>query len=253
MHNAYAPADSLPTKIMRRVTPLLKQRKITFNLDRPLVSFTFDDCPLSAVTHGIVPMEREGWRGTIYIAAGLFGITNHHGLHMGADDVRAVYDNGHEIGGHSFSHIDGNLTPLPDFMDDVARNQNALTALGIEDCQTFAYPFGEVKSSMKSALQNTFTGLRGITPKPMVGKADLNQIYSTPVFSGKDFERAITQIHTLAQEPAWITLFMHDIDDTPSEWGCTPAQMQAVIDAVKSVDAMVLPVKDAITFLKEQQ
>lgn len=253
MRNAYAPSDTLQAKVMRRVTPHLNQRNIKFKLDRPLVSFTFDDCPLSAVTHGLKPMEREGWHGSIYIAAALFGITNHHGLHMSAEDVRAVYATGHEIGGHSYSHIDGKLTPLPTFLDDVARNQNVLSGLGIGPCDTFAYPYGEVTPAMKSALEEQFTGLRGILPKPMVGKADLNQISSTPVFAGPDFNRAMAQIKALKNQPAWITLFMHDVVDTPSKWGCTPAQMQAVIDAVKSVDAMVLPVNDAITFLKGQE
>lgn len=250
MHNAYAPSDSLVTKVMRRITPLRARRNIKFHLDRPLVSFTFDDCPLSAMTHGLKPLEHEGWRGTVYVASALFGTTNHHGLHMSADDVIAAANAGHEIGGHSHSHIDGNLTPLDDFMEDVARNQDILDGMNIPTCRTFAYPFGEVTPALKTKLSEQFIGLRGITPKPMIGRADLNQIASTPVFHGDEFDNAIAQIQALSDTPAWITLFMHDICDSPSEWGCTPAQMHAIIDAVKSVDAQVLPVADAIDFLK---
>lgn len=250
MHNAYAPSNSLGTKIMRRITPLRQRRDIRFTLQKPIVSFTFDDCPLSAVTQGLKPMEREGWRGTIYIACGLFGTTNHHGLHMNADDVKAASGSGHEIGGHSFSHIDGHAAGLTPFMDDVARNQAALNALDIPPCQTFAYPFGEVTPALKTALSKEFTGLRGISPRPMIGRADLNQICSTPVFHGADFDHALAQIESLREQPAWITLFMHDISDTPSSWGCTPAQMQSIIDAVKAVGADVMPVAEAIETLK---
>ncbi|WP_371397554.1 polysaccharide deacetylase family protein [Fretibacter rubidus] len=250
MHNAYAPSNRIMTKVMRRITPLRNRRDIRFTLDRPLVSFTYDDCPLSAVSHGLKPMEREGWRGTVYVASKLFGITNHHGLHMSADDAVAVARNGHEIGGHSFSHIDGNLTPIDEFMADVARNQNVLTDLGIANCSTFAYPFGEVTPALKTALSRQFIGLRGITPKAMTGRADLNQIASYPVFQGQDTTRAIAAIKASAERPAWITLFMHEVSHSPSKWGCTPPEMQAVIKAVKDVNARVLPVADAITFLK---
>ena len=250
MHNAYAPSGRIVTKVMRRVTPLRRRRDIRFTLDRPLISFTYDDCPLSAVTHGLKPLEREAWRGTVYVASKLFETTNHHGLHMSADDAVAVAHNGHEIGGHSYSHIDGNLTPIDDFMDDVARNQNVLSDLGIAPCRTFAYPFGEVTPALKTALSKQFTGLRGIAPKAMVGRADLNQIASYPVFQGHDTTCAIAAIKASADRPAWITLFMHEVSPNPSQWGCTPPEMQAVIKAVKDVNARVLPVADAIDFLK---
>ena len=249
MDRAYAPSSDFSAKIKRRITPLQRRRDIRFSLEKPVVSFTFDDCPLSAVTHGLKPMEREGWRGTVYIASSLFGITNHHGLHMNADDVKAASRSGHEIGGHSFSHIDGNLTNLTSFLKDVTRNQATLNSLDIPPCRTFAYPFGEVTPGIKTALEKDFFGLRGIAPKPMVGRADLNQICSTPVYHGLDFDRAIAQINDLAARPAWVTLFMHDICNTPSDWGCTPAHMQSIIEAVKAVDATVLPVADAIEML----
>lgn len=250
MQTPYAPADSLATKVMRKLTPLRRRRMLSFDIDRPVVSFTFDDCPKSAVTHGLVPLERHGWRGTVYLASKLFGTTNHHGLHMDAHDAQAVHRSGHEIGGHSYSHIDGNLTPLAEFITDVEMNQSVLSELGLPACQTFAYPYGEVTPALKFSLERRFAGLRGITPRHMVGRVDLNQISSTPVFSGPDFTRAMEQITQLEKQPAWLTLFMHDVCDSPSEWGCTPTEMQEIISAVKNIGATVLPVAEAIDYLK---
>ena len=249
-NSAYAPNSSITTKIMRRVTPMRRRRLLSFNIDRPVVSFTFDDCPQSAITHGLRPLESEGWRGSVYIAARLFGITNHHGLHMTGEDTKAVFENGHEIGDHGYSHIDGNQTPLRQFKNDIEINQTILADLGLPPCKTFAYPFGEVTPQLKHSLKTRFTGMRGIQPKPMVGYVDLNQIASTPVYAGTDFDTAIKQIKALKETPAWLTLFTHDIQDTPSNWGCTPAQMIAIIKAVKEIGAIVLPVCEAIDYLK---
>jgi len=248
--SAYSPAKSLSRKVMRRVTPLRRRRVLSFDIDRPVVSFTFDDCPKSAITHGLRPMEKEGWLGTVYIAARLFGVTNHHGLHMNGADTKAVYKSGHEIGDHGYSHIDGNRTALPAFLSDMDMNQTVLSDLGLPPCKTFAYPFGEASPKLKLSLESRFTGMRGIQPHAMVGQADLNQIASTKLYNGPDFDRAMGQIQNLKNMPAWLTLFTHDIQDNPSEWGCTPAQMKATIEAVKETGAIVLPVCEAIDYLR---
>ena len=36
--------------------------------DRPLVSFTFDDVPVSATTKGAAMLQSSGGRGTFYVA-----------------------------------------------------------------------------------------------------------------------------------------------------------------------------------------
>jgi len=157
----YQPSTSLNRRLARRLAPMQGRRILRYKLTRPLVSFTFDDCPKSAVDNGLNKLEAEGWRGTVYISSGLLGTTNHHGLQMSGED--------------------------------------------------------------------DYDGLRGITSGPMINQADLNQIRSTPLFTGQDFTKALAQINALKHAPAWITLFTHDITNAPTAWGCTPAQMDAAI------------------------
>jgi peptidoglycan/xylan/chitin deacetylase (PgdA/CDA1 family) len=247
---AYQPSTSLGRRVARRLAPIQGRRILRFKLTRPLVSFTFDDCPVSAVDNGLSKLEAEGWRGTVYIASGLLGTTNHHGLQMNGDDVKSAFDRGHEIGGHSYSHIDATDTDFDTFIKDENRNLAALAALGLPACRTFAYPFGQTHRALKTRLAKDYDGLRGITSGPMINQADLNQIRSTPLFAGQDFEKAMAQIRALQHTPAWVTLFTHDITENPTQWGCTPAQMDSAINAVKEVGADVLPVADAIDFLK---
>jgi peptidoglycan/xylan/chitin deacetylase (PgdA/CDA1 family) len=248
----YEPSKSLRSRFSRRITPFLARRTLPVNLDRPLISFTFDDCPKSAVENGVKPLEQEGWTSTIYIAAGLLGTENHLGRQVTGPDVSALNQSGHEIGGHTFSHVDAQSQTLDAFKADINRNQDALSCLGVSDCETFAYPFGQTKPDVKTALTDRFEGLRGIQPLVHHRQVDLNQIGSLPVFSGSRFEAALNAIKMSVQRPAWLTLFTHDIREDHSDWGCSPEEFKALVACAKQSGARVMPVADAIRFLKGQ-
>lgn len=250
MSAAYEPSRGISAKISRRLTPYLSQRRVKFELDRPLISFTFDDCPVSAITHGVKPLEVHGWQSTIYVSCGLLATTNHHGRQISKADVKALHRSGHEIGGHTFSHTDATTVDLPDYLANIQKNQAALVDIGVPTSRTFAYPYGQTTPAVKLALASDFAGMRGIASGQHVTRVDLNQIKSVPVFSGNSIEHALELIAGLAVQPAWVTFFTHDISDTPSEWGCTPEDMNRIIQAVKIVSADVLPVDQAIDYIR---
>ncbi len=246
----YTPSKSLRKRVLRRLVPYRQQRLLNFKIDRPIVSFSFDDCPKSAVKNGLHKLDKEGWKSTVYIASKLLGITNHLGLHMDELDVTDAHNSGHEIGGHSYSHMDLTEMPLDCAIEDVLKNRDIIRSLKIPRCRTFAYPYGQTSAEVKKHLSKEYDGLRGIISGPMIGRVDLNQIQSTPLFTGKCFEEVLHQINGLSGQNAWLTLFTHDVRESPSEWGCTPAEIDTVIAAVKASGAEVLTVSDAITKLK---
>ena len=241
----YEPSKSISKRIARRVVNKQARRIVRLNLERPIVSFTFDDCPKSAIDNGVTKLELEGWKSTIYIASSLFGTTNHLGLHMDEADVMAAHKAGHEIGGHTFSHCDLSEMSLEDAKADINKNRQAFRAASLPPCPTFAYPYGQTTVDIKKALSPQYQGMRGIVSGAMRGKADLNQINSSPLFTGEPVTKLLEQINSLAPN-SWLTIFTHDIRDNPSKWGCTPSEMDAVITAVKNSDADVLTVADAI-------
>lgn len=248
----YSPSRALGKRIKRRLTPLQNRRVAKFKLERPIVSFTFDDCPVSALKHGVKPLDDLGYKSTIYIAAGLLGITNHLGLHMDAKQVIAAHEDGHEIGGHSYSHNDLSELSLNAAQADLARDRKVIADLGLPASPTFAYPYGQTTPQLKYELETQYIGMRGIRPGIMHEQADLNQIRSTPLFDGAPFETAIAQIKSLSSRPGWLTLFTHDIQQTPTPWGCTPAQMNVAITTAISAGALILPVAAAIDKIQEK-
>jgi len=246
----YEPSRSLSSRIKRRIVPYQAQNLQSVKLNRPIVSFTFDDCPLSAITNGLPQLEAKNWRSTVYLACGLFDTTNHLGLHMGCDDARAVHNNGHEIGDHTFSHIDASSCEVSDAITDIRKNQAELVRLGLPESETFAYPYGQATPELKCTLQTYFKGSRGIAPIVHRKSVDLNQVGSMPLFSGQSFDKLLREIKSLSASPAWMTIFTHDVRDTPSKWGTTPSQLSEIIDAVERSGAEVMPVIGAIKRLE---
>ena len=241
----YEPSKSLSHRIARRIVNLQATRIVNFKLERPIVSFTFDDCPKSAFDNGVTKLDAMGWKSTIYIASGLFGITNHLGLHMTEAEVLTAHEAGHEIGGHTYSHCDLSAMSLEDAKADINKNRQAFRTAGLPPCPTFAYPYGQTTVATKRTLSKQYKGMRGIRSGAMQGKVDLNQINSSPLFTGDPVKKLIGQINSLPPN-SWTTIFTHDIRDNPSKWGCTPSEMDAVIAAVKDSRAEVLTVAGAI-------
>jgi len=246
MISVYEPRHDLLSRICRRTTVLRGKKPLKLEPGKAVVSFSFDDCPVSGIENGVKVLEQEGWKSTIYVACGLFDIINHLGKMMNADDAIALHESGHEIGEHTYSHQDATSLGLTKVQQDIDENQSRLNELGLPPSETFAYPYGETFPELKKVMGQRFKGSRGINHRVHVNQVDLNQIGSLPLYTDKTKE-AVAAITKLKKTGGWLTFFTHDVRDNPSAYGCTPETMKAVIKAVKDTGVDVMNIKDAIT------
>lgn len=230
--------------------PFRVQKSLKIKLDRPIVSFSFDDCPKSVVENALPAFDRENWQVTLYMAMGLCETTNHLGLHMSQSDVKAAYESGHEIADHTYDHIDATTVSVQGFEENIDKNQACLLALGIPPSQTFAYPYGQLNLETKKIIGRKFKGGRGITSLVQKKAVDLNQISSNRLYNDQSFQDLKSDISELQHTPGWMTIFTHDVRENPSQFGCQPRQLDAVIAAVKDSGADVMTIADAITHLE---
>src|SRR6266481_6640861 len=77
------------------------RKPISIVLDRPIVSMTFDDVPLSAYQYGLPILQERNVKATFYIA---LKIATDDGAFLGPTEVQELHECGHEIGCHTFSH-----------------------------------------------------------------------------------------------------------------------------------------------------
>lgn len=240
----YAPRTDIIAKLQRRMARHINRQMIHPELDRGLISLSFDDCPRSVVDNALPLIEARGWNATIYAAIGLCGTTNHLGLHMSERDIVAAHAAGHEIGDHTFTHIDG-LKAGPDaVLNDIARNRAAFQSLGLPRAETFAYPYGEVTPLLKRRMSDEFALSRGIH-SPLGGTVDLGLAASARLYSDQ-IEITLELIKTAAREKRWLILFGHDVRDNPSDFGCTPDELFRIIDMIAHLGLDVLTVRGAL-------
>jgi len=57
-------------------------------------------------------------------------------------------------------------------------------------------------------------------------------------------------VNDLVKTGGWLTFFTHDVRNNPSDYGCTPADMNKIIEIVKASGAEVLSIKDTISALE---
>lgn len=248
----FEPSKSLSSRIARRLVKYRVRRMMTFKVEKPIVSFSFDDCPRSVMENALPLLEERHWHATIYAAMGLCGSTNHLGLHMSRKDMQKAHKNGHQIDDHTFSHVSAGSVSTQDFLTDIEKNQTVFSELGLPPARTFAYPYGEVTVEVKTALSRKFPLLRGIHAPNGAASLDLNQTASQRLYSGQDFAPCLEAIRQLKTKPSWLILFTHDVRENPSEFGCTPSDFKKAVKAVEESGAEVLPVAEALLRLQKK-
>jgi peptidoglycan/xylan/chitin deacetylase (PgdA/CDA1 family) len=222
MDAVYSPDRSLRGKLRRRVVRALERRPARGSSSGPMVSFTFDDVPVSAVDAGAALLERRGWRGTFYISAGLADRDSPMGRYAGAEHWRRLVDGGHEIGCHTFSHRDLGQASVDETLEELRLNQRALLACGVTPGSTFAYPYGDVDRPAKAVLAQRFALNRAVHPGLVRRGADLNQAPAVGL-EGPDGEALGHRWLDGAKHAcAWLILYTHDVRSEPSQWGVTP-------------------------------
>lgn len=241
----YQPAGGAVGRLRRLSALLLARRPMPVRLVRPVVSFTFDDFPESAARVGKDALEARGWRGTYFASACYAGTENHLGRMYDVETLRRLVRDGHEIGCHTHSHVDSARTRPGDLLLEVAQNRAALSAmLGGVELSTFAFPYGEASPRAKALLADRFQALRGARAGINREDTDRALLRAVGVDGGEPgIAKALAHAAMVAEAPGWLIYYLHDVRDDPSPWGCTPAQLRRVIDAVAATGAEVLPLR----------
>ena len=130
-------------EVRRKVVSSLCKRPASLGNRGPVVSFTFDDFPRTALTAGGKILRSHGIRGTYYAAAGMMDTSNHLGDQFRASDLEKLLRDGHELASHTFSHVSCRSVSLERFRSDVEKGRRAIENItGQSDSGNFAFPFG---------------------------------------------------------------------------------------------------------------
>jgi peptidoglycan/xylan/chitin deacetylase (PgdA/CDA1 family) len=228
--DAYSADRSLKGKVRRRYARLVERRPAGARLERPMITFGFDDAPVSAAETGAALLEARGQRGVYFISAGLAGTEGPMGPNASMEQVKRLATAGHEIACHTYSHLDCGQASADAADEDAERNRKAFQAAGLPEAATFAYPYGDVAVPTKRVLSQRYALLRGLHHGLVDEHADLNQAPAVGI-EGPDGEAVAGRwMDKARRRKAWLILYTHDVCDAPSPFGCTPAALERLID-----------------------
>lgn len=202
-------------------------------LNRPLVSFTFDDVPVSAATEGAGLLEEFGARGTFYVAGSFLGSSTEHYAVVKGDDIVRLHARGHEIGCHSFSHGRIDHVGANALVTDVLRNRQVLKAIEPKlPLRNFAYPYGFASLTWKRKLRHLFDSCRTVYPRINAGTTDPHYLSALPLIQAEMDGDAIERALDKAQESnGWVVFYGHDVTAKYSPYGCAPSLLKHALAA----------------------
>jgi peptidoglycan/xylan/chitin deacetylase (PgdA/CDA1 family) len=228
------------------------RRPFAINSPTPFISFTFDDFPRSALLEGGAILKRFGLSGTYYASLGLMGKKALSGPIFVPEDLKALVEEGHELGCHTFDHCHSWETKTTVFENSIIENEAALRELIPGDSfRTFSYPISPPRPQIKKKTAEHFVCCRGGGQTFNVGTTDLN--YLRAYFLEKDRDHPETVRNLIEQNRqalGWLILATHDIRADPSPFGCTPDFFEDIVKCAVSSGARILPVIQAWEVLR---
>lgn len=231
----------------RKSAHYVYRRPVRINPPQPLISFTFDDFPRSALLAGGAILNRFGLAGTYYVSLGLSGQHAPTGELFVAEDLTRLLEHNHELGCHTFSHCDAWETDSERFEASIIENGVALAKLipGAK-FKSFSYPISYPRPLTKAKAARHFLSCRGGGQTLNAGVADANCLSAYFLEKAPNIDAVKQLIEHNNRACGWIIFATHDVADDHTPYGCTPEFFEEVVAYSVRSGARILPVVEAL-------
>lgn len=217
-------------------------------LDRPIISFSFDDFPKSAAEEGADILGAHDIRASYYACADFAGRKVDDMTFFDPDDIAKLAAAGHEIGCHTASHAEVSRLDAQALNAEIDRNAAYFASIGHDaPLTTFAYPFGDVSASTKKFAKDRFAVCRGAWPGVNEGEIDLALLKCVCLEAHILEKRSVEQwIEEALRLSGWLIFLTHDVQRDPTYFGVTPTFLANVAKRLKASGAEILPIAEAL-------
>ncbi|MGO8772931.1 MAG: polysaccharide deacetylase family protein [Terracidiphilus sp.] len=241
--------------VRRRLLSGLYRRPVPLGTRGPIITFSFDDFPRSALTTGAAVLESFGARATYYVTMSLMNAKNDLGEQFRNDDLHSVLDRGHELASHTFSHLSARQVRYDVFKGDVERGEQAIREeTGMPGSGNFAYPYGDVTLGAKKRLGPELKSCRGTCGGLNGPDVDLNLLRANSLYGDLDRADAAKRLILENEEQGrWLIFYSHDVAAKPSPFGCTLKLLEAVCSFAAAREARFMTVAQVMKDLEQQR
>ena len=224
-------------QMRRRAARYLDIDPVTIAPAAGVFSLSFDDFPASAWTEAGPVLAEHGVKATYYVCGGLAGGVNMDRDQFEVKHLQALHAAGHEVGCHTFGHTSALRMDAEALRLSLDANA-AWVAERLDGYRmtTFAWPFGDATLSAKRVVRGRFDLARGVRDGVNAGREDRALIKSIGLES---------LMAEAAASKGWLTAYGHDVSDRPTDYGCTPDDLDRVLRMAKAAGLDSLPVGEA--------
>jgi peptidoglycan/xylan/chitin deacetylase (PgdA/CDA1 family) len=235
--------------VRRKFVSSMCKREALLGTCGPIVSFTFDDFPRSALTVGGEILRSHGVRGTYYAAPGMMDISNHLGNQFRASDLDKLLRDGHELASHTFSHVSCRSVSTERFRRDVEQGRRAIEQItGQSDSGNFAFPFGQITLRAKRVVGQDVASSRGIMGGFNGPVVDLNMLRANSLYGGQSNRANVRELMVENERrQSWLIFYTHDVSPTPSPFGCTPELLEFAVSFASQSCARVSTIAEVLS------
>lgn len=249
---AASPAGTPYRKVVGKMSRFLARnvatKKLVMRNTRPMVTFTFDDVPVTACDLGVRLLEQYAAHGTFYVAGAGCERNSPVGLLASIDQLRVVYSKGHEIGCQTFSHAAVSSLRRGELEREYSRNQAALRRIDSNlPVRNFSYPYGDLSFRARLQLERLFDSCRSIDPGINAGVTDLGLLKSC-VLDNSSIDRAgISRlIAETVRTNGWLIFLSHDVSDQPSRFGVRPDLLEFALRDARQAGLQMVTISQAL-------
>jgi peptidoglycan/xylan/chitin deacetylase (PgdA/CDA1 family) len=234
----------VPKSCQRRMAQWLGRRPCRIQMESPVISFTFDDFPRSALLNAGAILRERSLAGTYYASFGLIGKKAPTGEIFTREDLDELIRQEHELGCHTYDHYDSWDTVPLEFEASILRNQRAVgERLPGTRLRSLSYPISYPRPRTKRCTEKYFSCARGGGQTFNTGIVDLNYLKAFFIEqSGDNFDAIKQTIDGNACAKGWLIFATHDVCDQPTRFGCAPGFFEKVVDYAIQSKATILPV-----------
>lgn len=240
--------DNLAGRVTNRLLARFPGPMVEVRTDTPIVSFTFDDVPDTALSKGAGILEAHGGRGTFYIAAGMLGREEGARNLIDAAGCAELVARGHEIGCHTHSHINLRHASRRQLYNDLSHNADALVAISPNlQPRNFAFPYNAGSFRQRAELARRYRSSRGGLPGINRGMTDRSFLRSYPLQQPDESVLGMRGlIDEVVSNPGWLIFFGHDLSPNPTPYGCTPESFEGLVRHARERGCALLTVNQAL-------
>lgn len=218
-----------------------------FKFETGILTISFDDFPRSAVTEAGPILDQHDVKATYFASGGLCETTYLGQEQFTRRDLEDIADKGHDIGSHTFDHMNALEHSNAAFVSSIKKNSDFLQdVIPGKSIESFAYPFGTVTFSSKLTVSSEFKIGRGLGQRPNYRWIDLSQVKAVG-FEKRQRQKYNFQslIKDTSIKKGWLIVYTHDVRSNPSNWGCTPEELDNLISYAKGYNLNILTFREA--------